>query len=216
MKTINATTQPAPVQRQEGTEIFPHRARSFACKLLLRISLVLALAMAQTPVYADHGGPYATSVAELLSQFGLRLEELAAEFGFDSGESPAFDEDTFNRLMRKSRMLLDQSINHVDRDQICKGLYKLARSVYQLENAADYGAGVNMSGWGFAEDLASLASFIAESFLEDLIVLSDQEGAGEEALTLAREAETTGDMLRMTEEWAAATEQFANGTCALL
>ena len=112
-------------------------------------------------------------------------------------------------------MSLDQARDHVGRGQVCEGLFKLARSVSQLEHAADYGAAQNISGWGFAEDLASLTSFIAESFLEDLIVLAGREGADESSLDLAIEAEASGDALRESEAWTAAMVEFVAGACAL-
>lgn len=73
-----------------------------------------------------------------------------------------------------------------------------------------------MSGWGFAEDLASFASFVAESFLEDLIVLAGEGGTDAESLGLATDAEAAGSLLRADREWAAATQEFAAGVCALL
>lgn len=194
----------------------PFRLETRTLLFGLAFVAVLLSVMVPAPVRADHGAPTATSIAELVYQLGLRLDELATEFGFEPGESPTFDEDRFNRLLRKSRMSLDQAIEQVDRDQVCKGFYKLTRSVSQLESAADYGAEQNMSGWGFADDLASLASFISESFLEDLIVLASQAGADEGDLGHASEAELSGDILRDAGEWTAAMEQFAVGTCALL
>jgi hypothetical protein len=176
---------------------------------------LLALA-APSPACAEHGEPSASSVPELIVDLGTRLDELAGEFGFDPHSLPDFDEPRFNKLLRRARTSLDQARSHVERGQACEGIFKLARSVSQLEHAADYGAAQDMSGWGFASDLASQASFIAESFLEELIVLAGQEGADPSSLDLAVGSEEIGDALRQDEEWTAAVVEFVAGTCALL
>jgi hypothetical protein len=183
--------------------------------LVRTISCLSILAFA-VPAQADHGGPTATSVAELVYQLGERLDDVARDFGFEPGELPMFDEKRFNQLLRDARNSLDLAVRHIDRDQVCQGFYKLARSTSRLESATDYGIEQNMSGWGFADDLASFTSFVAEVFLEDLIVLAGQDGADANALSFAIEAEMAGDLLRGSEEWAAATDEFASGVCALL
>jgi len=183
------------------------------CRSLLAALVALA---APSAASAEHGEPEAASVAELVLELGVRLDELGDAFGFEPGRTPGFDDRHFNKLVRKSRLSLEHATGHVHRSQVCDGVFKLARSVSQVEHAADYGEAQNMSGWGFAEDLASLGSFIAESFLEDLIVLAGQEGADQNALDLAIAAEASGDALRQDEQWTAAMVEFVAGTCALL
>ena len=186
--------------------------------LLLRTALLASFVALATPsaASAEHGEPKAASVQELVLQLGMSLDELASDFDFEPGTTPGFDDSRFNKLLRRSRLSLEQARGHIDRAQVCEGLFKLARSVSQLEHAADWGAAQSMSGLGFAEDLASLTSFIAESFLEDLIVLAAQEGADESTLALAIEVEASGDALRQDEEWTGAMVEFVAGTCALL
>jgi hypothetical protein len=185
---------------------------TLVCAVLLTAFAAIA---APSAASAEHGGPKAVSVPELVLQLGVNLDELANTFGFEPNTTPGFDDPWFNKLLRKSRLSLEQARRRVDRTQVCEGLFKLARSVSQLEHAANYGAAQNVSGWGFAEDLASLTSFIAESFLEDLVVLAGQEGADEGSLDLAIEAEASGDALRQSEEWTSAMVEFVAGTCAL-
>jgi hypothetical protein len=175
---------------------------------------LLALA-APNPACAEHEEPSASSVPELVVDLGARLDELAGAFG-SVHSLPDFDERRFNKLLRRARTSLDLARRHVEHGQACEGIFKLARSVSQLEHAADYGAAQNMSGWSFADDLAGQASFIAESFLEELIVLAGQEGADPSSLDLAVESEEIGEALRQDEEWTAATVEFVAGTCALL
>ena len=182
-------------------------------RTLLTIVAVLGFVL---PAHADHGGPTATSVAELVYQLGERLDDVARDYGFEPGESPNFDEKRFNQMLRDARNLLDHAIRQIDRDKVCQGFYKLARSVSRLQSATDYAIEQNMSGSGFSDDLASFSSFVAEVFLEDLIVLAEQDGADANALGFAIEAEMSGDLLRGSEEWAAATDEFASGVCALL
>lgn len=81
------------------------------------------------PAHADPGAPTATSVAERVYQLAVRLDEVAAEFGFEPGESPAFEQPRFNRLLREARRSLDLAIRHVDQDRVCVGFFKVARSV---------------------------------------------------------------------------------------
>jgi hypothetical protein len=183
------------------------------CSALLAAFAALAVPRAAG---ADHGEPRAESVPELVLQLGTSLGELANAFGLEPGATPSFDDARFNKLVRKARRSLEQATGHVRRAQVCDGVFKLAQSVSQLEHAADYGAAQSMSGWGYADDLASLSSFIAESFLEDLIVLAGREGAEKSSLDLAIEAEASGDALRQGEEWTAAMVEFVAGTCALL
>ena len=196
----------------------PHSTGHKLQATLVCAALLAAFAAIAAPnaASAEHAEPKAASVPELVLQLGVSLDELASGFGFEPGTTPDFDDPWFNKLLRKSRLSLEQARGHVDRTQACEGLFKLARSVSQLEHAADYGAAQNVSGWGFAEDLASLTSFIAESFVEDLIVLAGQEGAEESSLDLAIEAEASGDALRQSAEWTGAMVEFVAGTCALL
>lgn len=184
----------------------------------LATAVVAAFAVGTAPgaARADHGGPGAASLAELVQRLTLQLDELADGFDFGPRELPSFEDSRFSKLLRKSRRSLDHAIDRVDRGRVCEGLFGLERSVSQLEDAADYGAQRNLSGWGFAEDLASVASFVAESLLEDLIVLLSDQGADPIALGLAIEAEATGGALRDVAEWTAATEQFAAGSCVLI
>jgi hypothetical protein len=183
------------------------------CGALLSVFAALAAPGAAS---AEHGEPKAASIPELVPQLGTSLAELAVGFGFEPGTTPDFGDSWFNKLVRRSRLSLEQARGHVGRAQVCEGMFKLARSVSQLEHAANYGAVQNLSGWGFADDLANLASFIAESFLEDLILLARQEGAAESSLAQAIAAEASGDALRQDEEWTGAMVEFVAGTCALL
>jgi hypothetical protein len=185
---------------------------------LLPTALAVGLAVSPVPerAHADHGDPAADSIEALVDDFALRLDELAIEFGIDRGELPTFDDAEFNRLVRRARNTLDRSIRRVDEGHVCRGVSELARVVLLLEAAVDRGVEVNMSGWGHADDLASLASFRAEVFLEDLIVLAAREGADGDALEAAAHAEALGDFLRQSGEWAQATDAFATGACLLL
>lgn len=178
--------------------------------------VVLALLIAAPDVSrGDPSDSAAASLPELAGQLGVRLDEVAGSFGFEASASPSFPDARFNKLLSTARRSLAQAIGHVEHDEICEGVFKLARTVSQLEHAADYGAAQGMSGWGFAEELASEVSFVAGTFLEDAIASSEAVGADPSAVALARDAELTGDALRRDGEWTAAMVEFVAGTCGL-
>ncbi len=193
----------------------PRSLEKFAC--LLGTTLIL-FALTQQ-LRADHGGPNVETVAELIDQFEADLDELADEFFIEPGEQPNFDEPFFNRLVGRARITLEIARFRVARGRVCSGMFWLTHTVRLLDRATKFGIAQNMSGFGFTDDLASLAAARAQFFLEDLIVLASEDPSVPElALQIAIEAEDEGDDLGGPDSgnWTPALRLYTRGVCILM
>ena len=130
---------------------------------------LLILLLTPSPTLAEHQAPLPATHEELVCGFVSNLDRLLNEF--DQGG--VFGDDRLNRALEKARASVASARAEALVPDLTGSFRHLRAAMRELEK----GAAVPVSGNGFADDLASLGSFFAEIFTEDLIALSDLLGA---------------------------------------
>ncbi|HSF13930.1 MAG TPA: hypothetical protein VLK65_00080 [Vicinamibacteria bacterium] len=151
------------------------------------------------PVPADHGGELPATIEDCVCSFVAALDDVVWEFGFGEGETPSFEDDRLNRSLVKARRYVWMARTRVASSNLASAFRSLRAAVRELEKG---GSLVNVSGRGFADDLASLVSARAEFFTEDLLALSAQlQTVSAEGMDEAQRNYAAGVAARDTGEW---------------
>ena len=151
---------------------------------------------------AGHTDPLPVDLAGVVCGLVVDLDELLGEFDQQVG---GFGDDRLNRALDKARALVVGARDRATLAEITAAGRDLRAAMRELEK----GAAVPVSGSGFADDLASLGSFFAEVFVEDLITLSTQLGVATAGTIAAATTHFHDDALARDEgQWEAALAHF--------
>lgn len=176
-------------------------------RAIMRAAAIVGLAvaasiLAPSVVFAGHSDPLPADLEGLVCGLVVDLDELLVEFDQQVGN---FDDDRLNRALDKARVNVVQAREKAKLPDLTGAFRDLRAAMRELEK----GAAVPVSGSGFADDLASLGSFYAEVFVDDLIVLAAQLEAGTpESIAAATIHFLQGAADRNDGEWEAAVKQF--------
>ena len=151
---------------------------------------------------AGHTDPLPVDLEGVVCGLVVDLDELLGGFDQQVGD---FGDDRLNRALDKARAHVVGARDRATLAEITDAARDLRAAMRELEK----GAAVPVSGSGFADDLASLGSFFAEVFVEDLIALSTQLGAATaESITAATTHFHDGALARDEGQWETALAHF--------
>lgn len=154
-------------------------------------------------VLAGHTDPLPSDLESVICELVVDLDVLLGEFDLQVGE---FGDDRLNRALDKARTYVAAARDRATLTEITEVARDLRAAMRELEK----GAAVPASGSGFSDDLASLGSFFAEVFVEDLMTLSAQLGAATaETVAAATSHFDDGALARDEGEWEAALAHFS-------
>ena len=154
---------------------------------------------------ADHRAPLPATIEERVCTLVADLDDVIADFQFTEGETPTFGDDRLNRALVRARQNVVTARMEISFGNLTRGFRSMRASVRELEK----GAGVPVSGNGFADDLAVLLSGRAEFFTEDLLLMAAMLGAvSDERVHTAELDYLEGKALRFSGEWENATVLF--------
>ncbi len=159
--------------------------------------MVLAVSLLSFPQLArgNHTEPVPEELEGAVCGFVADLDVLLSEFDDQIGP---FEDERLNRALQKARAQVEEAQAYARVPELTKSFQNLKGAMGELEK----GAAVPVSGSGFADDLASLGSFFAEVFVEDLIEVASNQGAVEpETLATATTWFEAGVLERDEGEW---------------
>ena len=177
------------------------RAVRAVCALSMFLTMFVAL---PTPAGANHTDPQASTPEGVVCGFIADLDVLLDEFGLIVG---GFDDDRLNRALAKAGEEVRATRESAKEPELVASLRSFRAAMRELEK----GAAVPVSGSGFADDLASFGSFMAQLLVEDLINVATEEGiATADVLTRATGYLESGKALRApgVDEWERAVADF--------
>jgi hypothetical protein len=177
----------------------------------IHLATLLAVLISGAPatVFADHNAPLPATIEERVCTFIADIDDVIADFGFIEGESPNFGDERLNRALVRARHKIVESRSEISYLEFRRGFRLLAAGVKNLEK----GARLPVSGNGFADDLASLLSFRAETFTEDLLALAALLGAASpDAIAAAELLYLEGNVARSSgiDAWQKSIQLFGD------
>jgi hypothetical protein len=171
------------------------------CMLSAFLAMLVAL---PAPAGANHTDPQATAPEGVVCGFIADLDVLLDEFGLVVG---GFDDDRLNRALTKAGQEVLAARESAEEPELVASLRSFRAAMRELEK----GAAVPVSGNGFADDIASFGSFMAQLLVEDLInVTMEQRTVSADILIQATRYLESGKALRASgvEEWERAVADF--------
>lgn len=169
----------------------------FVLKAVLALSL-LSFSLA---------GPLEDAVCGYINDLDALLNE------FDQQVAP-FDDKKLNKALKIARQNVKKANAKASMADLSKSFRFLKRSMEYLEK----GAAINVSGSGFADDIASLGSFYAQRCVENLIEAAERTGdASDVVATLAEERFVKGIAARSVnvDQWQRSVKKFRGAIRAL-
>ena len=162
------------------------------------------LAGLPAPAGANHTDPQASTPEGVVCGFVTDLDVLLDEFGLVVGE---FDDNRLNRALTKAGREVLAARESAEEPELVASLRSFKAAMRELEK----GAAVPVSGNGFADDLASFGSFMAQLLVEDLITVAMEQGTVSADIVIqATRYLESGKALRASgvEEWERAVADF--------
>jgi hypothetical protein len=153
------------------------------------------------PSFGHLDGLPATSGA-LVCGFVADLDELLGEF--DHQVAP-FDDERLNRALASARVSVVEARDDALVPQLTQAARDLRSAMRELEKGASLSS---VSGNGFADDLASLGSFFAERFTQELIEMASVLGVSPDVISDATSDFEGGVAARGEEEWERSLRYF--------
>lgn len=145
----------------------------------------------------------------LVCGFVVDLDDLLAEFDQQVGP---FEDDRLNRSLARARLYVLRARAAALEPDLPRTFRDLRGAMRELEK----GAALPVSGKGFADDIASLGSYMAEVFTRELIELAGQLGSvSANALEAAAADYEDGLTARSGGEWEAAVAAFGTAVWRL-
>jgi len=149
---------------------------------------------ASAAVIAGHLDGTPGSSELLVCGFVADLDELLAEFDLQVGP---FEDDRLNRALARARRYVVEARAAALEPDLPGTFQDLRGAMRELEK----GAALPVSGKGFADDIASYGSFMAQLFTQELIDLAELGPASADVLEAAIADYEVGVAARSVGEW---------------